>query len=121
MLQRQADGLRLAARNDPKRHAEEIDHRQVERHGNATHAPAYQDTLAMKLDFPHAAVRAGIAGTKAQRKGKGVEPDDAARPGGHRPAAFRLTPQNVSPPPGFLLARSCSRLTQKLGNPLKNP
>ena len=64
-----------------------------------------------KPTFPHIlgrdgvgkviAVGPGIAGAKAQWKGKGVEPQYAARPSGRRPAAFCLTPQNVSPRRAF--------------------
>ena len=63
---------------------------------------AQHDAFAMKFDLPHAAVGAGVLRIEADGKGKRVEPQCAARPGGIDPACCCLTPHGFSLPAGIM-------------------
>ena len=85
--------------NAAQRNAEEIAHAQIDRHAHALHGAAQHNAFAVKLDLPHAAIRARIVRMEADGQGKRVEPQAAARPGGIAPARCCLTPHGfVSPP-----------------------
>ena len=95
MQQHQRLGVIDAAQRD----AEEIADAQIDRHAHAEHGTAQHDAFAVKLDLPHAAIRARIVRMEAYGQRKGVEPQHAARPGGIGPACCCLTPHGfVSPP-----------------------
>ncbi len=53
------------------RDAEEIADANIDRHPHAEDGTAQHDMFAMKLDLPHAAIRARILRMEAQRKGRG--------------------------------------------------
>ena len=67
-------------------HAEEIADPNIDGHLHAMDGTAQHDAFAVKFDLPHAAIGAGILRIEAERKGKRVEPQCAARPGGIDPA-----------------------------------
>ena len=69
-----------------QRDAEEIADANVDGHPHALDGTAQHDAFAMNFDIPHAAIGAHILRIKTLRKGKRVEPQDAARPGGIDPA-----------------------------------
>ena len=85
-----------------QRDAEKIADANVDRHPHALDGTAQHDAFAMKFDLPHAAVGAGIVRIEAERKGKRVEPQGAARPGGIDPACCCLTPHGFSLPAGIM-------------------
>ncbi|GIQ72472.1 hypothetical protein BraRD5C2_09080 [Bradyrhizobium sp. RD5-C2] len=57
-----------------QRDAEKIADANIDRHPHAENGTAEHDMFAMKLDLPHAAIRARILRVEAERKGKWVEP-----------------------------------------------
>ena len=85
-----------------QRDAEKIADANVDGHLHALDGTAQHDAFAMKFDLPHAAVGAGILRIEAERKGKRVEPQCAARPGGIDPACCCLTPHGFSLPAGIM-------------------
>jgi hypothetical protein len=84
--------------------AEKIADADVDRHAHAVDGTAQHDVFAMEFDVPYAAIRAGVMRIEAERKGKRVEPQCTARPGGIDPACCCLTPHGFVSPPGL-----CSR------------
>ena len=85
-----------------QRDAEKVADADVDRHAHALDGTVQHDTFAVKLDPPHATVRAGIVRLEAERKRKGVEPRDTARPGGIDPACCYLTPHSFDLPAGIM-------------------
>ena len=83
-------------------HAEEVADANFDGHPHALDGTAQHDAFAMKFDLPHAAIGAGILRSEAKRKGKRVEPQCAARPGGVDPACCCLTPHGFSLPAGIM-------------------
>src|SRR5690349_12660148 len=81
-----------------QRNAHEIADAHVDRHLHAADGTAQHDAFAMKLDLPDMSVGARIMRIEADRKGKRVEPQIAARPRGSDPAACCLTPHGFSLP-----------------------
>jgi hypothetical protein len=57
-----------------QRDAEKIADANIDRHPHAENGTAEHDMFAMKLDLPHAAIRARILRVEAERKGMWVEP-----------------------------------------------
>ena len=82
--------------------AEKIAHADVDGHAHALDGTAQHDAFAVKFDVPHAAVGARIVRIEAERKGKRVEPQDTARPGGIDPACCCLTPHGFYLPAGIM-------------------
>jgi len=62
--------------------AEKVPDADVHGHPHAVDGAAQYDAFAVKFDVPHAVVCAGVMRIEAERKGKRVEPQCAARPGG---------------------------------------
>ena len=75
-----------------QRDTEKVTDANIDRHLHAVQRTTQDDTFAMKLDLPHAAIGAGIVRVEAKGQGKRVEPQCAARPGGIDPACCCLTP-----------------------------
>ena len=69
-----------------QRDAEEVADANVDGHPHALDGTAQHDAFAVNFNVPHAAICADVLRNKALRKGKRVEPQDAARPGGIDPA-----------------------------------
>jgi hypothetical protein len=90
---------------------------------------AQHDAFAMKLDLPGVSVGARIMRIEADRKGKGVEPQIAARPGGSGPAYCCLTPHGFSSPRQDYVPGRCEDLSagrfrnrlKRLVNPTSPP
>src|ERR1022692_3333312 len=95
---------RLGVVDAAERNAEKIAHANADRHLHAVDGTTQNDAFAVKFDSSHAAVGAGIVRIEADRQGKRVEPQCAARPGGIDPACCCLTPHGFISPPGL-----CSR------------
>ncbi|BBO02823.1 hypothetical protein BwSH20_01110 [Bradyrhizobium ottawaense] len=108
----QDDGLRfvIAAQCD----ACEVADADVDRHLHAANGTAKHDAFAMKLDLPDMSVGARIVRIEADRKGKGVEPQRAARPGGSDPACCCLTPHGFSSPRRDYVPGRCEDLSARL-------
>ena len=87
-----------------QRDAEKIADADIDRHLHAGDGTAQDHAFAVKFDVPYAAVGADIVRVEADGKGKRVEPQCAARPGGIDPAFCCLTPHGSVSPPGL-----CSR------------
>jgi len=66
------------------------------------HGTVQNDAFAVKFDSPHTTVRTGVMRLEADGKGKGVEPQCAARPGGIDPACCCLTPHGFYLPAGIM-------------------
>ena len=66
------------------------------------HGTVQNDAFAVKFDSPHTTVRTGVVRLEADGKGKGVEPQCAARPGGIDPACCCLTPHGFYLPAGIM-------------------
>ena len=77
---------RLRVVEAAQRDAEKVADADVDGHPHALDGTVQHDAFAMKFDPAHAAVCAGIVRMEAERQGKGVEPQCAARPGGIAPA-----------------------------------
>src|SRR5689334_3375500 len=71
----------------------------------------------MKLDLPGVAVGARIMRIEADRKGKRVEPQRAARPGGVDPACCCLTPHGFRSPRRDYVPGRCEDVS---AGPLRN-
>ncbi|GLR96564.1 hypothetical protein GCM10007858_42010 [Bradyrhizobium liaoningense] len=97
----------IAAQGD----AGEVGNAHVDRHLHAADGTAQHDTLAMKLDLPDMSVGARVMRIEADRKGKGVEPQGAARPGGSDPACCCLTPHGFSSPRRDYVPGRCEDLS----------
>jgi hypothetical protein len=69
-----------------QRDTEKIADTNVDGHPHAADGTVQHDAFAVKFDSPHAAVCAGVLRMEGERKGKRVEPQSAARPGGIDPA-----------------------------------
>jgi hypothetical protein len=73
----------------------------------------------MKLDLPDISVGARVVRIEADRKGKRVEPQGAARPGGSDPACCCLTPHGFSLPAGIMFPVDARTLARAFRKPLK--
>jgi hypothetical protein len=62
----------------------------------------HHHTFAVKFDLTYMTVSARVVRIKSDRKGKGVEPQGAARPGGIEPAVCCLTPHGFDLPVGIM-------------------
>jgi hypothetical protein len=69
----------------PQSDAEKIADANVDGHPHALDGTAQHDAFAVKFDTPYATVGAGIQRIEGERKGKRVEPQCTARPGGIDP------------------------------------
>ena len=105
----QDEGLRLVVA--AQRDAGEVADADVDRHPHAADGTAQHDTFAMKFDLPGVAVGARIMRIEADRKGKRVEPQAAARPGGSGPACCCLTPHGFSSPRQDYVPGRCEDLS----------
>ena len=104
-----------------QRDAKEIADANIDRHPHAENGTAQHDMFAMKLDLPHAAIRARILRVEAERKGKWVEPQCTARPGGIDSACWCLPPQSSVSPPGLCSRSMCESLAERWPFRLKKP
>ena len=103
------EGLRLVVA--AQRDASEVADAHVDCHLHAADGTAQHDAFAMKLDLPCVSVGARIMCIEADRKGKGVEPQAAARPGGSDPACCCLTPHGFSSPRQDYVPGRCEDLS----------
>ena len=110
MHEHEALRLVIAAQGD----AGEVADADVDRHLHAADGTAQHDTFAMKLDLPDIAVGARIVRIEANRKGKRVEPQIAARPGGSDPACCCLTPHGFRSPRRDYVPGRCEDLSATL-------
>src|ERR1700732_4038058 len=86
------------------RDAKKITNANVDGHLHAVEATTQHDAFAVKFDFPHAAVGAGVVRIEADGQRERAGPQCGARPGGIDPACCCLRPHGFSSPPGL-----CSR------------
>ena len=93
---------RLRVVETAPRDTEKVPDADVDRHPHALDGTVQHDTFAMKFNSSHAAVGTGVVRLEAERKRKGVEPHDTARPGGIDPAYCCLTPHGSYLPAGIM-------------------
>ena len=98
-------GVVAAAQGD----TEKIAYANIDGHLHAVQRTTQYDAFAMKFDLPHATVGAGIICVEANRQGKRVEPQCAARPGGIDPACWWLTPHGSWSPRRDYVPGRCVR------------